>query len=90
VYGKVPLFYFLVHLYLLHFILLMILFLQGFHWVDLIFGDFRFGRPKPVSGVALWLIFLIWAAVVPLLYPLCKWYGRYKSAHPENKWLRYL
>jgi hypothetical protein len=90
VYGKVPFFYYLIHLYLLHLILLLIVFLQGYHWRDLSFGSFRFGRPEAVSGVRLWLIYVIWAGAVALLYPLCKWYGRYKSAHRENKWLRYL
>ena len=89
-YGKVPFFYFLIHLYLLHFILLMILFLQGFQWKDFIFANFRFGRPAVRSGVGLRWIYLIWAAVVLLLYPLCKWYGRYKGIHREKKWLRYL
>ena len=90
IYGKVPFFYFLIHLYLLHFILMAMLFLQGFQWKDLLFGNFRFGRPEAPSGVRLWLIYLIWAAVVTLLYPLCKWYGRYKSAHRGKQWLRYL
>ena len=90
IYGKVPFFYFLIHLYLLHFILMAMLFLQGFQWKDLLFGNFRFGRPEAASGVRLWVIYLIWAAVVTLLYPLCKWYGRYKSAHRGKQWLRYL
>ncbi len=90
IYGKVPFFYFLIHLYLLHLILMAVLFLQGFQWKDLLFGNFRFGRPEAPSGVRLWLIYLIWAAVVTLLYPLCKWYGRYKSAHRGKQWLRYL
>ena len=32
----------------------------------------------------------IWISVVILLYPVCKWYGRYKSGHKENDLLRYL
>jgi len=90
VYGKVPFFYFLIHLYMLHFILMTILFLQGFHPNDLVFGNFRFGRPAAPSGVGLPLIYIIWISVVALLYPLCKWYGRYKMNHREKKWLRYL
>jgi uncharacterized membrane protein len=90
VYGKTPFFYFLIHLYLLHFILMAILFLQGFRGKDFIFANFRFGRPEAPSGVSLPVIYLIWISVVILLYPLCKWYGRYKLNHREKAWLRYL
>ena len=51
VYGKVPLFYFLVHWYLIHPLLFLILFLQGFKSSDLLFG-FNFGRPKMAVGLA--------------------------------------
>lgn len=88
-YGKVPLFYFLIHLYLIHILMFVMVFLQGFRWSDLLFG-FNFGRPKTGSGVELGAIYLIWLGVVVFLYPLCKWYGNYKASHNENKWLRYL
>ncbi len=90
VYGKVPLFYFLIHLYILHSLMLVMVFLQGFSWSELVFGAFNFGRPKNGSGIELWLIYLIWSGVVMALYPLCKWYGLYKANHQEKKWLGYL
>lgn len=90
VYGKVPLFYFLVHLYLLHVIMLIVVVLQGFRWPELDFGAFHFGRPQKKSGVELWAIHLIWISAVAALYPVCKWYGSYKENHKEKKWLRYL
>ncbi len=89
VYGKVPLFYFLIHLYILHLIMLLMVFLQGFRWPDMVFGS-NFGRPKTGSGVQLWVIYLLWVSVVIAMYPLCKWYGQYKFLHKEKKWLRYL
>lgn len=88
-YGKVPLFYFIVHWYILHPIMFAMVFLQGFKTSDLVFG-FNFGRPKEGSGVDLWIIYLIWIAVVMFMYPLCKWYGKYKLDHKEKKWLSYL
>ncbi len=51
VYGKVPLFYFIIHLYLLHALMIVMVFLQGYHWKDLSFEPFQFGRPKEESGV---------------------------------------
>jgi uncharacterized membrane protein len=90
VYGKVPLFYFTIHLYIIHSLMLAMLFLQGFKGKDFIFGVFNNGRPKTGSGVNLAVIYLIWLGVVIILYPVCKWYGKYKSEHRENKFLRYL
>ncbi|QHV97810.1 DUF1624 domain-containing protein [Spirosoma endbachense] len=89
VYGKTPLFYFLVHWYLIHPLVFVMVFLQGFNWSDLVFGT-NFGRPKTGSGVELWAIYLIWVFIVMVMYPLCRWYGIYKERHKEQKWLRYI
>lgn len=89
VYGKVPLFYFLVHWYIIHPLLFLILFLQGYGANDLVFGT-NFGRPKGPSGLGLGWIYLIWLLVVAALYPLCKRYGQYKEQHRNKQWLRYL
>jgi uncharacterized membrane protein len=89
VYGRTPLFYFIVHIYLIHLLVFVIAFLQGFHPQDLQFGPFQFGRPATGFGLPLAGIYAVWLAVVVALYPLCRWYGRYKAAHPEKAWLRY-
>ena len=44
----------------------------------------------PGEGYSLAVTYAIWIAVVAALYPFCKWYDRYKSRHPEKKWLSYL
>lgn len=90
VYGKVPLFYYLIHWYLVHSIMIMMLFMQGFSIKDLNFAPFSFGRPQIGSGVELPIIYAVWLSVVIILYPLCLWYGKYKTEHRNNKWLRYL
>lgn len=90
VYGRTPLFYFLVHLYLIHGIMFLMVFCQGFGVQDLVFGPMKFGRPEKGSGLALPYIYLVWAGVVVSMYPLCRWYGRYKAANRDKKWLRYL
>jgi uncharacterized membrane protein len=89
VYGKVPMFYYLIHWNLIHLLMLAMVFLQGFHADQLVFGTFQFGRP-PNSGISLPWVYLVWLCVVAALYPMCIWYGRYKSLHPEKRWLRYL
>ncbi|WP_093834715.1 DUF1624 domain-containing protein [Spirosoma endophyticum] len=89
VYGKTPLFYFLVHWYLIHPLVFVMVFRQGFKSSDLVFGS-NFGRPKTGSGVELWAIYAIWVFIVLLMYPLCRWYGTYKERHKEQTWLRYI
>ncbi|MBF4492016.1 DUF1624 domain-containing protein [Flavobacterium sp. MR2016-29] len=90
VYGKAPLFYFIVHFYVVHILTLIMLFMQGFNWSQFEFATGTFGRPKDlVSGVALWAIYLIWIFVVTLLYKPCQWFGNYK-AHNKYWWLRYI
>lgn len=89
--GKVPLFYFIIHLYLIHIITFIILFAQGFHLHDLVFGPGQMGRPQNVtSGIGLGGVYLVWIGVVLCMHPLCRWYGRYKVRHKDNPLLRYL
>ncbi|MGX7690343.1 DUF1624 domain-containing protein [Flectobacillus roseus] len=90
VYGKVPLFYYLFHWYIIHSLTLIMVFMQGFTWESLEFGVFKFGRPAIGSGVSLGGVYLVWIGVVLSLFPLCLWYGKYKASHPEKQWLRYL
>src|SRR5690242_8234565 len=69
VYGKVPLFYFLVHFFLIHVIMVTVMLLQGFHWSQLDFASGNFGRRKGVtSGLPLWAIYVIWITVGAVLY----------------------
>ncbi|HEV2482648.1 MAG TPA: heparan-alpha-glucosaminide N-acetyltransferase domain-containing protein [Puia sp.] len=89
VYGRVPFFYFVLHLYLLHALLLLVARWQGHPWSEFDFSPFKFGRP-PGAGLSLGTVYTIWAAVVIALYPVCHWYGRYKATHKEKTWLRYL
>jgi len=84
VYGKVPLFYFLIHFFLIHFIMLAIMFLQGFHWPQLDFASGSFGRPKGAqSSLPLWAVYVVWIGVVAVLFKPCLWYGNYKTTHKQ-------
>jgi hypothetical protein len=90
VYGRVPLFYFIIHLFIIHATMFLVLIIQGYGIKDFIFGAFKNGRPETGGGVGLAVIYLIWIAVVALLYPVCRWYGDYKAAHAKNKILRFI
>jgi uncharacterized membrane protein len=90
VYGKVPLFYFVVHFYVIHILTLFMLLAQGFNWSQLEFASGTFSRPKSVeSGLPLWAIYCIWIFVVALLYKPCQWFGKYKTEN-NHWWLKYI
>ncbi|MFD1603025.1 DUF1624 domain-containing protein [Flavobacterium artemisiae] len=90
VYGRTPLFYFIVHFYVIHTITLFMLFLQGFDAQQFEFASGTFGRPKGVeSGLPLWTIYILWISVVLLLYKPCQWFGAYKTKN-QKWWIRYL
>ncbi|AQG79303.1 DUF1624 domain-containing protein [Spirosoma montaniterrae] len=89
VYGKVPMFYYILHWYAVHLLMLAMVFLQGYTGADIPSGPLNFGRPSG-AGISLGGVYLVWAGLVLALYPLCRWYGRYKAAHPEIGWLRYV
>jgi len=88
VYGNVPLFYYLIHWYLVKGAMIGMMLAQGYQLSDLIIGPLSFGRP-PDSGVNLPTVYLVWLGLVAVLYPLCRWYGQYKASH-QNVLTRYL
>lgn len=85
IYGRVPMFYYLCHLYLIHLAAIAAFFIQGFKLSDMT----EMGPPAGY-GVNLGIVYLVWLGVIIALYPLCKWYDKYKTSHRQNKWLSYL
>ncbi|NCI50835.1 DUF1624 domain-containing protein [Sediminibacterium roseum] len=87
VYGRVPMFYYLLHFLLIHLLCMIVFFAQGYTMAEAGSGFMLF-RPNEF-GFSLGITYLIWIAVVASLYPLCKWYGRYRATH-DHWWLPYL
>jgi len=73
-FGRVPLFYFLVHLTLIHLLAVVVCYLHygDAHWMfeSPRLDQFPFTRP-PGWGFSLPMVYLIWAGVVAAMYPLC-------------------
>lgn len=102
VFGRVPMFYYIAHFYLVH-VLAIATFLVVRHkgFADLNFhfstgGSFfapdgagYFGGIPIGSGYSLLWVYVAWITVVLLCYPACVWYNRYKSNH-RQWWLSYL
>jgi uncharacterized membrane protein len=92
IYGRVPMFYFVLHLPLIH--LLAVAAADArygqAHWMfespDLAHYPFT---PPPGWGFSLPIVYAIWAGVVLALYPLCRWFAGVKQRR-KSAWLSYL
>jgi uncharacterized membrane protein len=92
IYGRVPFFYYVLHIYLVHLVAVFAFFARG-HSAEEITKTgtkFPFYFVVPGEGYGLVVIYLLWIAIVVALYPLCRWYNNYKTNHKEKWWLSYL
>jgi hypothetical protein len=88
-YGRVPMFYYILHFYLIHLGAIVAGLLMGFTLKQML----RIGPLKPPLqnyGLNLWQVYIVWILIVTMLYPLCKRYAAYKLSHPGKWWLSYL
>jgi len=90
-FGRVPFFFYILHIYLIHFMALFVAEFTGFGWQKMILPRFV-TRVEELKGYGLnlWMVYLIWISVIILLYPLCKKFDNYKQNHKEKWWLSYL
>jgi len=89
--GRVPLFFYIVHVYVIHIIAIVAALATGFELKGMVFNTWITDSPDLKGyGFNLGIIYLFWIGIVLALFPLCLWYDRYKTAHKENKWLSYL
>jgi hypothetical protein len=51
-------------------------------------GHYPFSSP-PGWGYSLLVVYLVWAAVVLAMYPLCRWFAALKRRR-SDAWLSYL
>lgn len=86
-YGRVPFFYYVAHIFLIHALAAAMAWLV---WEDAswLFGGVPSNRPANY-GLSLPGIYLVWLFVVVALYPLCRWFARIKQRRTEW-WLSYL
>jgi hypothetical protein len=83
-------FFYLVHIYLIHLLATLGIVLIGLDWKEtIITNGLRSFNPEGF-GFSLTVVYLIWLGVIMILYPLCKWYDGYKSAHKDKWWLSYI
>jgi uncharacterized membrane protein len=89
--GRVPMFYYIVHIAFVHFIALFAAKATGFDFSDMVFNTWVTDSPNLKGyGFSLGITYLVWIAVVLVLMPLCIWYDGYKIRNKEKWWLSYL
>lgn len=88
-YGRVPFFYYILHLYLIHILCVIAFFASGYGSSQIVSPQSLFLFRPPTFGFNLWVVYGVWILVILLLYPFCKRYDVYKSSH-RKWWLSYL
>lgn len=88
VFGRVPMFYYIAHIYLIHLIAIVWAFFKHvpvYYFTD---NNMMFAA-KPDWGFSLPVVYTVWIAVVLLLYFPCLWFMYIKLNH-RKWWLSYL
>ena len=87
-FGRVPLFYYLIHIPLIH-ALAVVASYATHHEVTWLFGGFPITQKPDGYGFSLPVIYLVWIGIMVLLYPICLKFSHFKERHRDS-WLRYL
>ena len=91
VFGRVPFFYYMLHIPLIHALALVVSVLRLGSVTPWLFANHPMGQPEPPAGYTwtLWQLYLVWAVAVLLLYVPCRWFAELK-ARRSDRWLSFL
>ncbi len=92
VFGRVPFFYYIVHIFLIHLLAIAGAAISGYHWSDMILKT-RMNMTPALKGYGfnLLTVYLLWIGFIFVMYPCCKWYYGYKRANMSSRrWLSYI
>jgi uncharacterized membrane protein len=92
VFGRVPFFYYILHIYLIHLIAVIAAEFTGYGWQVMVSMPKFITRVEALKGYGFNLItvYIIWIIVIALLYPFCKKFDYYKQSNKDKWWLSYL
>jgi len=88
VFGRVPMFYYVLHIYLIHLLTLGTAAAMGLDVRVFLTAPF-FAPPSPGWGFGLPVVYAFWAATVLALYPACRWFAGVKRRR-KDPWLSYI
>lgn len=90
VFGRVPLFYYLLHIPLVHGVGVALEAIRSGTMPGWLIGDYGERAPMPDdAGFGLAVVYATWIAAVAILYPLCAWFAALKKRR-RDAWLSYL
>ncbi len=91
VFGRVPFFYYLLHIPLIHALALAVSKLRLGEVSPWLFTNHPMGNPLAPEGYTwnLRLLYAVWAVAIVLLYFACRWFAALK-ARRKSAWLSYL
>ncbi|HSQ46593.1 MAG TPA: heparan-alpha-glucosaminide N-acetyltransferase domain-containing protein [Lutibacter sp.] len=91
VFGRVPLYFYFVHMLVIHSLAIVGMLIFRGNWQDMILTAESFlGENLSTYGYSLGVVYLVWIAIIFLLYPSSKKYMKYKSNNKNKWWLSYL
>lgn len=88
-FGRVPFFYYVLHIYVAHILTIAIALLWHQPYKRIFNGGFMTSPPQPGYGHGLAFIYAVWIAMNIALYFPCRWFAEYKRTH-RQWWLGYL
>ncbi len=91
VFGRVPLFYYFLHMLVIHILAIVGMLIFGGNWKDMIITAEGFLKQNLSNyGYPIFIVYLVWIGVVLFLFPFCKKYMLYKAGNKNKWWLSYL
>lgn len=91
VFGRVPLFYYFLHMIVIHSFAVFLMMILGENWHNMILTVDVFQNAKLITyGYPLFVVYIIWIIIVLLLFAPSKMYMNYKAKNKQKWWLSYL
>jgi len=88
IFGRVPLFYFVIHLFVIHGLAMLLAFgrygVAGLQLLTTLPSVSTSGSKFPPDyGFSLWAVYAAWIAVVAVMYPACRWFAGVKQRRTD-------
>jgi uncharacterized membrane protein len=90
-FGRIPFFFYIIHLYVIHLLAMLASEITWTGWQTMLLSEWVTDVDALKGyGFSLEVVYLIWALIIIIIYPICKKFDHYKMNHKEKEWLSYL